>query len=191
MGTRAAEDSQVANNTTDSVLREDIDGVVNADPKLDRCCQIAPAGTDDAKNHGGPGGDESSCFQELGTDHQAVFTNYGGLKALTSWCDSNQSGNGTTAETNSAPFPLQAVVQKTPGETTDAGSDMGDHASHYGAQVTSEGAATVEAEPADPEEDCSQYDVGDIVRAVGEAVDLGVTCALAQHQGVGEGGGAR
>lgn len=68
---------------------------------------------------------------------------------------------------------------------------MGDDARHDSAQVSGQGTAAVEAKPADPQKDGAEHDVGDIVGAVGQAVDLVVAGALAQHQRVGQGGGAR
>lgn len=59
-------------------------------------------------------------------------------------------GDGSTAEADGAPLALEAVVHETPGEAADAGGDVGDDAGHDGAQVCGEGAAAVEAEPADP-----------------------------------------
>lgn len=68
---------------------------------------------------------------------------------------------------------------------------MGDDTGHDGAEVGAEGAAAVEAKPADPEEDGADDDVGDVVRAVGEAMAGVVAMALAEHETVGESGGAR
>lgn len=65
---------------------------------------------------------------------------------------------------------------------------MGDDAGHDGTQVRAERAATVETEPSDPEEHGSEDDVGNVVRSVWKAVVLVVSCASAEHQGVGERG---
>lgn len=67
---------------------------------------------------------------------------------------------------------------------------MGDEAGHDGADVGSEGRATVEAEPADPQEHRAEDDVGDVVWAVGKTIGCAVSGALAEHEGVGKGGGA-
>lgn len=114
-----------------------------------------------------------------------------GKRAYTSWRDSNQSGNDTTAETNSAPLPLQTVIQETPGKATNTSSNVCDDAGHDGTQVGPEGTAAVEAEPAEPQEHCAENDVRDVVRSVWQPVVFAVPRASSKHQGVGERRGAR
>lgn len=99
--------------------------------------------------------------------------------------------NSSAAETNRAPLPLEAVIHQAPREATDAGRNVSDDASHHSAQVRSQGAASIKAEPPDPQEDRSEDDVCNVVRPVGEALDLGVTVALAQHDGVCQSRSAR
>lgn len=50
---------QVSNDTTDGVLSEDIEGVINADPELDLRGQIAADATNDAEDDRCPRGNET------------------------------------------------------------------------------------------------------------------------------------
>lgn len=68
---------------------------------------------------------------------------------------------------------------------------MGDDAGHDGTQIGAERTAAIEAKPSDPEEDCAEDDVGDVVRAVWQPVVLVVSSAPPEHQGVCKGSGAR
>lgn len=150
------------------MLSKDIQTIIDTNPELDLGSQVTDDSTNDTIDDGRPGGDE---------------TRGGG--------DGDQTGDSPTAEPDGAPLLLEAVIHQTPGETTDTGGDMGDDTGHDGTQVSGEGTAAVEAEPADPEEHGTQDDVGDVMGPVGEAVDVVVAGALAEHQGVGQGGGAR
>lgn len=156
----------VTGHTANGVLGKDIQTVVNAKDKLELGGKVAHDSTDDTVDDSSPGGDETRGRG-----------------------DGNEAGNGTRAEADSGPLLLQAVVEQAPGDTGDGGSQVGDQAGHDGAQVSSQGGTTVEAEPADPEEDGSEHDVGDVVGAVGQALGLVVAGALAEHERVGEGGG--
>jgi hypothetical protein len=158
---------QVADDATNAVLSEDIHGLINANEELDLGGKVADDTANDTEDDGSPGGDVA-----------------GGRG------DGDEAGNGTRAEADGAPLLVEAVIEQAPGEATDASSNVGNKASHDSAEVGSEGRATVEAEPADPEEDGAKDDVGDVVRAVGKAINLAVAGALAEHQRVGEGSGA-
>ena len=59
-----------------------------------------------------------------------------------------------------------------------------------GAEVGTESGAAVEPEPAEPEEDCAEDDVRDVVGLVGEALGS-VAAALGEVEGDGEGSGSR
>jgi len=60
------------------------------------------------------------------------------------------------------------------------------HTCHDGAHVGCERRAAVEAEPADPEEHCTEHDVCYVVRTVGEPRDVAIALALAKHDAVGQ-----
>lgn len=146
---------------------EDVQSIVNTEPELQLGGKVAGDSTDNAENDGAPWGDKAR-----------------------GWRDSNETGDSTTAETNSAPLLLQTVIQQAPGESAHTSSNVSNNAGHHGTQVCTESTAAVEAEPTNPEEDCTEHDVSDIMRAVWKAVNLVVSCALAEHQGVGESGSA-
>lgn len=149
------------------MLAEDIERVVDFDHILELGGIIAADGADDTEDDGGPGGHETR-----------------------SRSDSDQARDGARAETDGRPLLVEAVIEEHPGNATDGGSEMGHDAGHDGTHVGGERRAAVEAEPADPEEDRAEHDVGDVVGSVGEAVGVRVAGALAEHDGVCESCGA-
>lgn len=159
---------EVSNYATNSVLRKDVERVVDAKPELDLGGQVARDSANDSVNDSGP------CRYET-----------------RGWRDSDQTGNDTTAEANSAPLPLQTIVHEAPCEATDAGRNVCYNTSHHGTQVRGKSTTTVEAEPADPQKDCAENDVGNVVWAVWKAVGLVVASPPAEHQGVGKSGSSR
>jgi hypothetical protein len=164
---RSEETSQeVADDTTDTVLSEHIEALINAKDKLELGAKVASDGADNTEDNSSPRGNVTSARG-----------------------DGNETGNDTGAEADSAPLALKAVVEKAPGEASNAGGDVGDDAGHDSAEVRGKSGTTVEAEPANPEENGSENDVGDVVGTVGETVNLAVAGALSEHQGVGESGG--
>lgn len=158
----------VACHTADAVDGKDVEGIVDANEELELGGKVAANGTDDADDEAAPGSDETRSGRNR-----------------------NKTGNGAGAEANRAPFLLQAVVEQDPSDTADGGGQVGDEAGHDGADVHAQGGTTVEAEPADPEEDGADDDVCDAVGAVREAVVLVVSGALAEHDAVGEGASTR
>lgn len=159
---------EVANDTTDTVLGKHIEAFIDTENKLELRSKVAADTTDDTEDESRPGGDVTST---------------GG--------DGDETGNGTGAETNRGPLLLKPVIEENPSKTSGASSEMSDDEGHGSTVVGGEGGTTVEAEPTDPEENRPENDVGDVVRAVGEAVDLGVAGALTQHKGVSESCGTR
>lgn len=143
----------------------DIKSIVNAHDILELGTVVASSGTDNTKDNSGPGWDETR-----------------------SRGDGNETSNDTGAETDGGPLLLESVIEETPGDTSNGGSQVGDNSGHDGAEVSTQGRTGVESEPSDPEEDGTDNDVGDIVRAVVELVSP-MTTTLAEHQGVGESGG--
>lgn len=157
---------QVTDNTTNTVDSEDIQSLINTHHKLELSGKVATDATNDTEDDGSPGGDVTS----------------GGR-------DGHETRNSAGAETNHGPLLLQTVVEQDPGDAADGSSEVRDDASHDGAHVGGERRAAVEAEPADPQEDGAEDDVGDVVRAVRQAGGLGVAGSLADHDGEGERGG--
>lgn len=146
---------------------KDVEGIVNANEELELGGKVAANSTHDTDDEASPRSHETRSRRNR-----------------------NKAGNGAGAEANGAPFLLQTVIEQDPSNTTDGGSQVGDEAGHDGADVHAQGGTTVEAEPADPEEDGADDDVCDAVGAVGQAVVLVVAGALAEHDAVGEGAGA-
>lgn len=158
---------QVTDNTANTVLSKHIERLIDAEHELELGSKVAADTADNTKDESRPRG-----------------------HITRSRGDGDKTSNGTGAEADGAPLPLQPVIEQDPGQATDAGGNVGDDAGHDGTKVGGQGAAAVEAEPADPEEHSPQNDVGDVVGAVGQAIDLVVAVALAEHERVGEGGGA-
>lgn len=147
---------------------KDVEGVVDARQELELGGKVAAGAAAEADDDGAPGGDEAGG---------------GG--------DGDEARDGAGAEADGAPFPLEAVVEQDPGEAAARGGQVGHVAGHDGAEVHGQRGAAVEAEPADPEEDGAEDDVGHAVRAVWEALRLGVARSLAEHDAVRERAGAR
>lgn len=145
---------------------EDIQAIVNAKEELELGRKVAANSTNDSEDDGSPGSDETSTRG-----------------------NSDEARNGTGAESDRGPLLLEAVVEQHPGHTTDTSSEVGVEAGHDSTDVGCKGRTAVEAEPTDPEEHGAKHNMGDIVGTVGETVNLAVTGALAEHQGVGESGG--
>ena len=80
--------------------------------------------------------------------------------------DGNQSSNNAGAEAHSRPFSFQAVVNKAPGDASNASRKVGNNGSHYGTEVSRKSRASVETKPSHPEEDGSDDNVGDVMGAV-------------------------
>lgn len=143
---------------------KDIKTVIDVDKELELSSKVANHTAADSKNDGGP------RLHEAG-----------------SRSNNDKTRDGTRAETDGAPLLLKTVVEQDPGDSTARGSQVGHVTCHHCANVHGEGRATVEAEPADPEEDRAENDVGYIMRTVGKTVVVVVASALAEHEGVGQG----
>jgi hypothetical protein len=77
-----------------------------------------------------------------------------------------------------------------PGKTADAGRQVGDDAGISRSQVGGQGRAAVEAEPAKPQENGSEDDVGRVMGFVRETLGA-ITAALTEIYGNGEGSSTR
>lgn len=158
----------VADHAADTVDGKDIKTVIDVEDELELGAKVAKDTTADTDDDGSPGPDEAG-----------------------SRGDGDEARDGTGAETDGAPLLLEAVIEKSPGNGAARGSEVGHVAGHDSADVHAESGTAVEAEPADPEEDGAEHDVGDVVRTVREAVVARVAGALAEHQGVGESASSR
>ena len=142
---------------------KDIEGIVNANEELELGSVVAGNGTNNTKDKRSPGRDKARARS-----------------------NGNKTSNNTRAEAHGRPLALQAVVEQTPGHTSDRCGKVSDNGGHDSAEVSRESRASIETEPSNPEEDCANDDMRDVVRAVVELVGS-VTATLAQHQGVGQG----
>ena len=144
----------VADQTADGVLGEDIERVVDAQHELQLRGVVCACCANDAVDDGGPGGHEARAG-----------------------CDGYKACYDAGAEAHGGPFALEAVVEHAPGDSADAGGEVGYDCGHHGSHVGCEGGTGVEAEPTDPEEDSADDDVCDIVGTIIELVSLrGVVC---------------
>lgn len=94
---------------------EDVKRVINVEEVLDLCSQVTGDGADDAKDDGGPRGDESS-----------------------GWSDGDETGDGTGAESDSGPLAVEPVIHEGPRNATGGRCGVCNEAGHDGADVGSE-----------------------------------------------------
>ena len=121
---------------------------------------VSAGSTDNTVNDGGPGWDESGTRS-----------------------DGDKTSNDTRAETDSGPLAFKTIIQDTPCDTSDAGSQVGDYSSHDSTHVGSKSGTSVETEPTNPEEDSADDNVSNVVWAVVQFMST-VSATLAQHDGV-------
>ncbi len=129
-------------NAADSVFSEHIEGVVNANEELELGAKIASNAGDNTESNAGPWGDET-----------------GGR----SGGDETRDSAGTPADER--PLLGEAVIEQAPSHGGKHGSQARVPASHGSAEVGAESRATVEAEPAEPEEDGAKSNERNVVRA--------------------------
>lgn len=153
---------QVSDDSSNTVLSEDIEGVVNVDEELELGGVVACGSSDNTVDNSGPWWDVSR-----------------------SWSDGDETSDDTGAETNSGPLLLKTVIEQAPGDSTDGSSNVGNQASHNSTDVGSTGRSTVESEPSNPEENGTEDNVGDVVWAVVEFVSA-VSASLSKHERVSQ-----
>lgn len=158
---------QVAHNTTNTVSSKDVESIIVTEKVLETSGKVASRTTEHAKGN--------SC---------------GRSDVTRSWRDSDQTRDGTRAETDSRPLALQPPVPEHPGETTDRGSHLSDHHGLNSTKVGTKSRTTVEAEPAKPQQHGSQDDVGNVVGSVGQLLRA-VPLTLAEEDRDGERSGTR
>jgi len=100
--------------------------------------------------------------------------------------DSDQTSDSTFACTNNREFPsLAEVVGQHPAQDSSRCSEIGIEHCVHSTDGSVEGGSSVEAEPAKPDEACSNEDHCDVVRAVSHTGLL--ILALAQNNCIGKG----
>ena len=139
----------VADKTSNGVLGEDIEGVVDAEDELELGGIVGACGSDDSVDDCRPGGHESGTGS-----------------------NGNETSHNSRAESNCGPFAFETVIKDTPGDTSDAGGQVGYNCGHDSAHVGCESGTSVESEPTNPEEDGTDDNVCNIVRTIIEFVSL-------------------
>lgn len=173
----------VADETANGVLGEDVEGVVDAEDELELGCVLGVL----ASVSRGEGGD---TYIGTGGSDDTVDDGRPGWDVTGPGSDGYETGDDTGAETDSGPLAFKTVIQDTPCDTSDAGSQVGNDGCHDGAEVGSESRTCVEAEPSNPQEDGANDDVCHVVGAVVELVSA-VATTLAQHDRVCESSASR
>lgn len=103
--------------------------------------------------------------------------------------DRNKTRDRTGAEPNDGPLLLEPVVPNHPRQPAHARRKVSHNARLSRTQVRGKGRAAVEPEPAEPEEDCAEDDVGGVVGLVREAL-CSVAGALSEVDGNSQCGGS-
>ena len=128
--------------------------------KLTLSAKVASYASNDAEGDGSPRGNEAG-----------------------SRSGSNKTRNTTGAPADHGPLLSQTEIEETPSHSGEHGGQAGVPAGHGSTKVSTEGGATVEAEPAEPEEASSEGDEGDVVRT---EVHHHVLVAATEDPGVSE-----
>lgn len=96
---------------------------------------------------------------------------------------SDETRDSTGAPADHGPLASQAPIEENPSCGSEHGSDVGVPAGNDSAEVGTEGATTIEAQPTKPEEDGAEGDEGDVV---GAEVEHHLLLAAAKDPGIGE-----
>jgi len=142
------------------VLSEHIHGVINSDPVLDLGREVGNNAGDDAEDNGSPRSDEAR-----------------------SGSGGDKTRNETGAPADHRPLACKAPIKKNPGHGAENTGKVGVPASHCSAKVGTEGRATVECEPAEPQEDSAESDERNVVWA---EVEHHLLLTTSEYHGVGE-----
>ena len=124
-GEEASQD--IAGETSDGVDGENVERIVDSEQELDLGAVVASRCANNAKDYSRPGGNETGARG-----------------------DGDEASNDAGAESNGRPLLLKPIVQQTPCDSTDRGSQVGHNGGHDGAQVGGKGRAGVKAEPTHP-----------------------------------------
>lgn len=149
----------IASQSTDRMDSEDVKRVIDTKHILELSGEVASNGSNTANDDRAPDRNESRGRR-----------------------NSDQASNGARAETDCGPLAIKSVVHEAPHERTGRGSEVGDYASRHCAQVRRKRRASIETEPANPEEDSAKDDMCHIVRPVWQTVNIVVASALAKHE---------
>jgi len=161
------EDSRhnAADKPSDAMDSKDIKGIVVVEGMLELAGQVTASSTDESNSDRTARPDEARGRS-----------------------DSDEARDSARAESHGRELAFIAVVHQHPSESSDRRSEVGNDAGHGSAKRRRRIGATIETEPAKPEKDCAEDDVGDIVGL--EFFDA-VAATLAEDDSVSEGGSAR
>lgn len=147
---------------------EDIHALVNSQPRVDVLHQGAAHSGEEANDHGDPGAHVASGRG-----------------------NTDQASDGTLTGTNNAEAPLVLdVINDAPADNASRGSGVGVEDDQHSTDRHAERGATVEAEPAEPDENGAEEDKRDVVRLLARR-GLAQVLALAEDEGVSQGTAAR
>jgi len=118
---------------------ENIHGIVDSHRSLESCTQVRDNGGNDTNKSTSGRTTESS----------------GGS-------DGDKSSDGTGTETDNGPLSLKSEIHKQPCERTGRSSEIGVEDGECCLERSGETRSTVESEPSDPEEDCTEYNLTDV-----------------------------
>lgn len=155
---------KIANYTTNTVNSENIESIVNSNEEFELGNIIAS----ERANH-----TENNCRP------------WRNVTGGGSNCD--KTGDGTRAPTDDTPFVFETVINQNPSKSANGSRKIGDDTSHGGSEIAAKTAAAVESEPTEPQEDCSENDVSDIVGTIVELLGS-VAATFSQNNRVCKGG---
>jgi hypothetical protein len=165
----------------DTVLSEDIEGIVDLDPELDCWLLVwVTDGIDDGLTLGGEVRNDSGG--DAKNDAAPGSQETGGGRG------SDKTRDDTGAPADHGPLASQAPIEENPGHGGKHGSKVAVPAGHDGTKVGAESRAAVEAEPAEPQEDGAESDERDVV---GTEVEHHLLLTTAKDHRVCEGRASR
>lgn len=147
-------------DTCDTVLTEQVESVVDADPVLDLGSIIAADAGNDAQDDAGPRWDHAGA-----------------------WGSSDETGDGSGTEADHGVLAVMPEIEQAPYDTGEGRSDTGVPSSDGGTKVCTKSGASVEADPSEPKHERSEGDERDVM---GTEVDELAFSTSAENPGVSE-----
>lgn len=154
-------------HTSHTVRGEDVESLVDVEQELELGGKV---GTDGSEETNSDGSWSTNVTRSRG--------------------DTNKTGDGTGAETDSGELFLESPVEQHPGDGTDRSGEVGNDTGLNSSEVGRESRSTVEAEPSEPEEHRAEDDVGGVVGLVGESLGT-VSSSFTKVDGDSKGGSSR
>lgn len=133
----------IPDEASNSVLREDVEGIVNTKDELQLRRVVGSRGAQDAVDDGRPRGDVTTPRRNR-----------------------DQPGHNTRAEPDRRPLLLESVVENTPRDASHRCRQVRDYSGHYSPQIRRQRRSSIEAEPTHPQEHRADNNMRDVVRPV-------------------------